>query len=77
MEPRITEETATHNHMFSIAFTVNSKFADGLDCLKHEHTEVLARLVERTAVIIVEGVAYSEAFGLDDTYEIVSKEDNQ
>ena len=66
----IHKEGATHNHMFSLAFSVDSKFKDGWDCLEHESEEVLSRLMERIAGIIQEGVAKSEAFGCDDTYEI-------
>tara|TARA_R110002060_G_scaffold22317_4_gene30228 strand:- start:773 stop:964 length:192 start_codon:yes stop_codon:yes gene_type:complete len=56
--------------MFSLAFSVDSKFKDGWDCLEHESKEVLSRLMERIAGIIQEGVAKSEAFGCEDTYEI-------
>lgn len=66
----VHKEGATHNHMFSMAFSVDSKFKDGWDCLEHESEEVLSRLMERIAGIIQEGVAKSEAFGCDDTYEI-------
>ena len=66
----IHKEGTTHNHMFSLAFSVDSKFKDGWDCLEHESKEVLSRLMERIAGIIQEGVAKSEAFGCEDTYEI-------
>lgn len=70
----VYKEGATHNHMFSMAFSVDSKFEDGFDCLKREPEEVLAKLMERIAVIIREGVVKSEAFGCDDTYEILEKD---
>jgi len=63
--------------MFSLAFSVDSKFKDGWDCLENESEEVLSRLMERIAGIIQEGVAKSEAFGCDDTYEIPGKDHNR
>ena len=73
----IHKEDTTHNHMFSLAFSVDSKFKDGWDCLENESEEVLSRLMERIAGIIQEGVAKSEAFGCDDTYEIPEKDHNR
>ena len=66
----VYKEGATHNHMFSMAFSVDSKFEDGFDCLEREPEEVLSRLMERIAGIIKDGVVKSEAFGCDDTFEI-------
>jgi len=64
-------EGATHNHMFSLAFTIDSKYADELDCLKYERSEVYAKLMERVADIVRHGTEeIMEALGHEDSYEI-------
>mgnify|MGYP001170870767 CR=1 FL=1 len=66
----VFKEGATHNHMFSLAFSVDSIFEDGVECMKNEGDEVIARLVERVADIIREGAYDSEGFGCEDTFRI-------
>jgi len=62
---------ATHNHMFSLAFTVDSMYADELDCLKHERGEVYAKLLERVADIVrSEYDDVFDALGHEDTFKI-------
>ena len=66
----VYKKGARYNHMFSIAFSVDSMFDDGDDCLRREADEVIAKLLERVSDIVREGHSGFEAFGVEDTYEI-------
>ncbi len=71
----VYREGSVTNHMFSLAFSVDSEFESSDDCLTYESKEVMAKLLERVADLLREdGDSIFEAFYCEDSYDILPED---